>query len=97
MPTTNNNITATMTAPMIQAFLDFIAPSEGQVIELPNNRVLLNFTEDGEKRVAWITEGASIHAMNVQTISLNWLEADELAIVRDLCNNPSKAKVLGHV
>ena len=97
MPTTNNNITATMTAPMIQAFLDFIAPSEGQVIELPNNRVLLNFTEDGEKRVAWITEGASIHAMNVQTISLNWLEADEIAIVRDLCNNPSKAKLLGHV
>ena len=89
--------TATMTAPMIQAFLDFIAPSEGQVIELPNNRVLLNFTGDGEKRVAWLTEGASIHAMNVQTMSLNWLEADELAIVRDLCNNPSKAKVLGHV
>jgi hypothetical protein len=90
-------ITDTITAPLLQAFLEFISPSAGQVIELPNGKVLLNFTDDGEKRIAWIPQGATPAAYNVQTMRLSMADADELAIVRDLCNNPSKAKVLGHV
>lgn len=89
--------TSTMTTAHVQAFLDFIAPSAGQVIELPNNRVLLNFTEDGEKRVAWLPESVSPAPWNVQTMRLVHLDADELATVRELCSNPSKAKVLGYV
>jgi hypothetical protein len=89
--------TDTLTAPIVQAFLDFIAPSAGQVIELPNGKVLLNFTDDGEKRIAWLTEGASPAPWNVQSMRLSMADAEELAAVRYLCNNPSKAKVLGHV
>jgi len=89
--------TATFTAPMIQAFLDFIAPSAGQVIEMPNGKVLLNFTEEGDKLVAWISEGATPAPWNVQSMRLKWLEPEELAAVRELCDNPSKAKVLGYV
>jgi hypothetical protein len=89
--------TATVTAAHVQAFLDFIAPSAGQVIALFNNKVLLNFTDDGEMRIAWITEGAEIAPWNVQTMRLSMADAEELAAVRELCSNPSKAKVLGHV
>jgi hypothetical protein len=89
--------TTAVTAAHVQAFLDFIAPSAGQVIELPNGKVLLNFTEDGEMRIAWLTEGAEIAPWNVQSMRLSMADAEELAAVRELCRNPSKAKVLGHV
>jgi hypothetical protein len=89
--------TATITAAHVQAFLEFMSPSAGQVIELPNNRVLLHFTEDGSNLVAWISQGANIHPMNVQTMKLNYLDAGELAIVKDKFKNPRTAKVLGHV
>jgi hypothetical protein len=89
--------TATITAAHVQAFLQFMSPSVGQVIELPNNRVLLHFTEDGTNLVAWMSQGASIHPMNVQTMKLTHLDAGELAIVKDKFKNPRTAKVLGYV
>jgi len=93
----NNMNTTTITAAHVEAFLAFMSPSAGQVIELPNDRVLLHFTEDGTNRVAWIPQGASIHPMNVQTMKLTHLSAGELAIVLDKFKNPRTAKVLGHV
>jgi hypothetical protein len=88
--------TATFTAPMIQAFLDFIAPDLGQVIEMPNGKVLIQLSE-GDKLVAWISEGATPAPWNVQSMRLKHLLPEELATVRELCANPSKAKVLGYV
>jgi hypothetical protein len=88
--------TATFTAPVIQAFLDFIAPDLGQVIEMPNGKVLIQLSE-GDKLVAWISEGATPAPWNVQSMRLNRLDDSELATVRELCANPSKAKVLGYV
>ncbi len=89
--------TATVTAAHVQAFLDFMSPTAGQVIALPNSKVLLNFTLIGEKRIAWITEGAEIAPWNVQSMRLSMADAEELAAIRELCSNPSKAEVLGYV
>jgi hypothetical protein len=87
-----------ITPAAIAAILDFMAPCSGQIIELPNNRVLLHFTDEGsDYRVAWFSEGAALLPQNVQTCALNRLEPAELAVIRDLINNPQRARVLDWV
>jgi hypothetical protein len=83
----------------IAAILEFMFPCSGQIIELPgSNRVLLHFTDEGsDYRVAWFSEGAALLPQNVQTCALNRLEPAELAVIRDLINNPQRARVLDWV
>jgi len=89
---------STVPATAIEAILEFISPSSGQIIELPNDRVLIHFTDEGsDYRVAWFGKGAAFLPQNVQTCSLNHLEPAELAVIRDLINNPQRARVIGWV
>jgi uncharacterized protein YrrD len=91
-----NTINTTMTDQHIIAFLEFMSPSFGQVIRLTNDKVLLSFSEDGDYRIAWFSNGAAIHPMNVQTCIVA-RDPDILPMVRDIFAKPSTAKVLGAV
>lgn len=87
----------TMTDQHIIAFLEFMSPSIGQVIRLTNDEVLLFFSEGGAfHRIAWFSNGAAIHPMNVQTCIVS-RDPDILPMVRDIFAKPSTAKVLGAV
>jgi hypothetical protein len=89
-------MTTTMTTQHINAFLEFMSPSIGQVIQLDGEKVLLSFSEDGDYRIAWFSKGAAIHPMNVQTCILS-RDPDILPMVREIFARPSTAKVLGIV